>query len=97
VNIWDTEADLPAIPALADTVIETTEITETLIAIVRRVVGMRGTATAIASEGTIETGEIVGARLQPAEVVEDTRLNIGAEEATQGVHRGGEALDATGS
>ena len=97
MNTWDTDADLPAIPALADTVIETIEITETLIAIVRRVVGMRGTGTTIALEGTIETGETVGARLQPAEVVEDTRLNIGAEEATQGVRRGEEALDATGS
>jgi len=80
---------------MADTVIGTIEITETLIAIVRRVVGMRGTV--IATEGTIGTGEIAGARPQPAGAEKDTRLNIGAEEATQGVHRGEEALAATGS
>jgi hypothetical protein len=46
---------------MADTVIETTEITEILIAIVRRVLCLRGTA--IAMEGTVETGENAGARL----------------------------------
>lgn len=95
VNTWDTGAGLPVILAMADTVIETTEITETLIAIVRRVVGMRGIV--IGSEGTVETGETAGARRQPAEVVEDIRLNIGAEGVTQGVHRGEEALAATGT
>jgi len=95
VNTWDTDADLAVIPAMADTVIETTEITETLIAIVHRTVGTRGTV--IATEGTVETGETVGARLQPAGVSEDTRLNIGAGEATQGVHRGEEAPAATES
>jgi len=95
VNTWDTDADLAVIPAMADTVIETTEITETLIAIVRRVVGMRGTV--IATEGTVETGETAGAHLQPAGVFEGTRLNIGAGEATRGAHRGEEALAATGS
>ena len=94
MNTWDTGADLPVILALADTVIETTGITtETLIVIVRRVVGMRGIV--IVLEGTIETGETAGARRQPAEEVEDIRLNIGAEEATQGVHRSEEALAAT--
>ena len=92
MNTWDTDADLAVIPAMADTVIETTEITETLIAIVHRV-GMRGTA--IALEGTVETGETAGARLQPAGALEDTRLNIGVGEATRGAHRG-EALAATG-
>jgi len=95
VNTWDSGADLAVIPALADTVIETTEITETLIAIVRRVVDMRGTV--IDSEGTVETGETAGARLQPAGVSEDTRLNIGAGEATQGVHQGEGAPAVTGS
>jgi len=95
VNIWDTDADLPVIPAMADTVIETTEIIETLIAIVRRAVGMRGTV--IVTEGIAETGETAGARPQLTEVVEDTRLNIAAGEATQGVHRGEEALAAIGS
>lgn len=95
VNTWDTDADPAVIPAMADTVIETTEITETLIAIVHRVEGMR--RTVIATEGTVETGETAGARLQPAVVSEDTRLNTGAGEATRGVHRGEEALAATGS
>ena len=95
VNTWDTDAGLAVIPAMADTVIETTEIPETLIAIVHRVVGMRGTV--IATEGTVETGETEGARLRPAGAPEDTRLNIGAGEATQGVHRGEEAPSATGS
>ena len=95
VNTWDTDADLDVIPAMADIVIETTEITETLIAIVHRVVGMRGTV--IASEGTVETGETAGARLRPAGVSEDTPLNIGAGEATRGVRRGEEALAATGN
>jgi len=95
VNTWDTDAGLAVIPAMADTVIETTEITETRIAIVLRTVGMRGTV--IASEGTVETGETAGARLQLAGVSEDTRLNIGAGEATRGVHRGEEVLAAIGS
>jgi len=95
VNTWDSGADLAVIPALADTVIETKEITETLIAIVRRIVDMRGTV--IDSEGTVETGETAGARLQPAGVSEDTRLNIGAGEATQGVHQGEGAPAVTGS
>ena len=81
--------------AIADTVIETTRITENLFAIVRRVVGMRGIA--IVSEGIVGTGENAGARRQPAEVVEDIRLNIGAEEATQGVRQGEEALVASGT
>ena len=80
---------------MADIVIETTEITETLIAIVRPVVNMRGTV--IASEGIVETGETAGVRPQSVGVLEDTRLNIGAEEAIQGVHQREEALAATGS
>ena len=95
MNIWDTDADLPVILGMADTVIETTEIIETLIAIVRRAVGMRGTV--IVTEGIVETGENAGARLQPTEVVQDTRLNIDVEEATQGAHRGEEALAAIGN
>lgn len=80
---------------MADTVIETTEIpTETLtIVIVRHVVGM--TRIAIVMEGTVETGEIVGVHHQSMEVVEDIPLNIVAEEAIQGVHRGEEALAVT--
>jgi len=94
VNTWDTGVDLPVILAMADTVIETTGITtENLIAIVRRVVGLR--RTAIVMEGTIETGETAGAHRQFVEEVEDIRLNIGAEEATQGVHLGEEALAVT--
>ena len=94
MNTWDTGVDLPVILAMAVTVIETTGITtETLIAIVRRVVGMRGTA--IVLEGTIETGETAGAHRQSVEEVEDIRLNIGVEEATQGVHLGEEALAVT--
>lgn len=80
---------------MADTVIETTGITEILIVIVRPVVDMRGTA--IALEGIVETGETAGVRPQFVGGFEDTRLNIGAEEATQGVHQGGEALAGTGS
>lgn len=79
---------------MADTVIERTEITETLIAIVRRIVGLRGIA--IATEETTEIGGTAGVRLQPTEVAEDTRLNIGAGEATQEAHRGEGALVATG-
>jgi len=89
---------------MGGTVIGTIEITEALIPIVRRIVGMRGTV--IATEGTAEAGEIAGARPQPTGVGEDTRLSIdaeairlsiGTEEATQGAHRGEEALAATGS
>ena len=94
VNTWDTGADPPVILAMVDTVIGTTGITtETPTVIVRRIVGMR--RSVIVMEGTIETGETAGARRQPAEEVEDIRLNIGAEEATQGVHQGEEALAAT--
>jgi hypothetical protein len=93
VNTWDTGADLPVILAMADTVIETTGITtETLIAIVRRIVDMR--RIVIVLEGTVETGENAGARRQSVEEDEDIRPNIGAEEATPGVHRGEEALAA---
>jgi hypothetical protein len=95
VNTWDTGADLPVIPAMADTVIETIGITETLIAIVRRVVSTRGTA--IVTEGTTETGETAGVHPQPTEAAADTHLNIGAGEATQGARRGEEALVTTGS
>jgi len=94
VNTWDTGADLSVILAMADTVIEKTKITtETLIAIARLVARMRGTA--IVMEGTAETGESAGARHRPTEVVEDIRPNIAAEEVTQEVHQGVEALVAT--
>lgn len=79
---------------MADIVIETTETTETLIAIVRRVMSTRGTV--IDTEGTVETGGTAGAHPHPAGVFEDTRLNTGVEEATQGVHQGGEVLAASG-
>lgn len=95
MNTWDTGVGLVKIPAMPDTVIETTEITKTLIAIARRVVGTRGTVTA--TEGTAGIGETAGARPQPAGVSEDTRLSIGVEEVTQGAHQGEEALAATGS
>jgi hypothetical protein len=95
VNTWDTDVDLPVILVMADTVIGTTGIIGTLIAIVHRVVDMRGTA--IVTEGTIEIGENAGVHPQPTGVAEDTRLNIGAGEVTQGAHRGEEALAATGS
>lgn len=94
-NTWGTDVDLPVIPAMADTVIEKTGTTETLIANVPRVVATRWTA--IVTEGTVETGENVGVRPQHAEAAEDTRLNIDAEEATRGARRGGGALVATGS
>ena len=94
VNTWDTDADLSVILAMADTVIEKTEITTaTLIVIARRVARMRGTV--IVLEGTAETGESAGARRQPVEVVEDIRLNIATEGAIQEVHRGEEVLVAT--
>jgi hypothetical protein len=94
VNTWGTEEDPPEIPAMADTVIEKTEITETLIAIVPRVVGMRGSV--IVMEGTVEIGETAEVRPPPMEVAGDTRPNTGAGEATQGVHQGEEPLVATG-
>jgi len=82
---------------MADTtVIETIGITpETLIAIAHRAVGMRGIV--IASEGTVETGGNAGVRHQFEEVVEDIHLNIVAEEATPGAHKGERALAATGT
>lgn len=95
MNTWVTDVDLPVIPAMAGTATETTGITGTLIAIVRLVVNTKWTA--IVSEGIIEIGETAGVHLQPAEVAEDTRLIIGAEEATQGAHRGEEAPVSTGS
>jgi hypothetical protein len=79
---------------MADTVIERTEITGTLIAIVHRVVGTRGIV--IVSEGTIGVGETAGVHPQLMEVAEDTRLDIGTGEATQEVHREEEALVTTG-
>lgn len=83
--------------AMADTtVIETTGITtETLIAIVRHAVGMKGIV--IALEGTIETGETAGVHRQLEEVVEGIHLNIVAEEATPGVHQGEKALVGIGT
>lgn len=97
MNTWDTDVDLPVILATADTtVIETTGMyTETLIAIVRRAVGMRGIV--IASEGTVETGESAGVRRRSEEAAEDIHLNIVAEEATPGAHQGEKALVATGN
>lgn len=83
-----------AILVMADTGIERTETTKTLIAIVRRVPGMRGTV--IVTEETTEIGGTAGVHPQPMEVAEDTRLNIGAGEATQEAHRGEGALVATG-
>jgi len=79
---------------MADTVIERTETTKTLIAIVLRDAGMRGTV--IVTEGTTEIGGTAGVHPQPMEVAEDTRLNIGAGEATQEAHRGEGALVTTG-
>lgn len=99
MNTWDTDAGLPVILVMADTVIEMTGNTETLtgtlIAIVHRVVAMR--EIAILTEETIETGEIAGAHPQPMEVAEDTRRGIDAGEAIQGAHRGEGALVAIGS
>lgn len=95
VNTWDTDADLPVIPVMVDTVTETIGITGTLIAIVHHIVDMKGTATA--TEGTAGIGENAGVRPQPAEVAEDIRLNIGAGEATQEAHRGEEVLVVIGS
>lgn len=96
VNTWDTDVGLPVIPAMVDTVIETTGITGTLIAIVRRrVADMRGTA--IVTEGTVEIGENAGVRPQLVEVAEDTRPIIGTGEAIQEAHREEEALAAIGS
>lgn len=94
VNTWDSDVDLPVISAMANTVIETTGISGTLIAIRHRVVSLRGTA--IVTEGTIGIGETAGVHPPPAEVAEDTRLNIDAGEAIQGVRRGEEALVVTG-
>ena len=95
VNTWDTEEDPTEIPAMVDNVIETTEVTETLIAIVPHVVGMRGSV--IVLEGTVEIGETAEARLPLTEVVVDIRQNTGAGEATQGARQGEERLVATGS
>ena len=97
MNTWGTDVDLPVILAMADTtVIETTGIsTETLIAIVRHGVGMRGIV--IALEGTVETGENAGVRRRSEEVVEDIHLNIVVEEATPGAHHGEKVLVATGT
>lgn len=95
VNIWDTDVDLPVIPAMADIAIEMTGSTRTLIVIVRRAVDTRGIV--IISGGTVEIGGTAGVHPQPAEVAKDTRLNIGAGEATQEAHQGEEALVVTGS
>jgi hypothetical protein len=80
---------------MVDTAIETTEITETLIAIVPHVVGMRGSV--IVTEGTAEIGETAEVRPPPTEVAGDTRPNTDAGEATQGAHQGEEPLVVTGS
>lgn len=98
VNTWDTDVGLPAIPVMAETVIETTGVIRTLIVIVRPAADLRGIV--ILTEGTVEKveiGENAGVHPQLAEAAEDTRLNIGAGEATQGAHRGEEVLVATGS
>lgn len=80
---------------MADTVIETTEITEIPIVIARRVVVMRGIV--IVSEGIIGIGETAGVHPQLTEVVKDTPPNVGAGEATQEARQEEEALVAIGS
>lgn len=80
---------------MADTVIETTGITEIPIVIARRVVGMR--RTVIVTEGIIGIGETAGVHPQLTEVVEDTPPNIGAGEAIQEAHQEEGALVAIGS
>ena len=79
VNTWDTDVDLPVILAMADSMIERREITETRTATVLRVVGMRGTVTV-----TEEIGEIAGVRPQPTGAVGDTRLDTGVGGVTRG-------------